>query len=214
VYGADLGAAAGQAAADVGQTGPVGGGQIRRTGAGCGGALVGQHRPGHVRVLQRERAAEAAALLGVRQRHQVDAPHPLQQAPRLVAQAQQPQPVTGRVVGHPVRERRADVGHAEHVDQELGQLEGAGGDPRHRLVLRRQPRIAVTHHRHARSGGCDHRVVRGEGVHEVAQQRQRLGPVAAVGVHLPAAGLGGGELHGPAQALQDRHHRPRGVREE
>ena len=84
--------------------------------------LVGAHRHRGVGVLHRERAAEAAALLGARQVHQVEPAHRSQQPARPVADAEHPQRVAGRVVGHPVREVRADVGHAEHVDEELAQL--------------------------------------------------------------------------------------------
>ena len=45
--------------------------------------------------------------------------HRAQQPQRPVADVQQAQRVAGRVVGHAVREVRADVLDAEHVDQEL-----------------------------------------------------------------------------------------------
>ena len=51
---------------------------------------------------------------------------------RPVADAEHPQPVAGRVVGDPVREVGPDVGHAEHVDEELGQLVGPRPGLRHR----------------------------------------------------------------------------------
>ena len=49
----------------------------------------------------------------------VEPAHAREQPARPVAHAEQPQRVAGRVVGHPVREVGADVGHPEHVDQEL-----------------------------------------------------------------------------------------------
>ncbi len=55
-----------QQAADVHQAGRVGGGQHLGAGAEHVGDLVGAHRDRGVRVLDRERAAEAAALVGVR----------------------------------------------------------------------------------------------------------------------------------------------------
>ena len=90
--------------------------------------LVGEHRRRGVGVLDRERAAEAAARVGAGQLDQVDAAHGAQQPQRLVADAQHPQRVAGRVVGDPVRVVRADVGHAEHVDEQLGQLVGPRRD--------------------------------------------------------------------------------------
>ena len=108
--------------------------------------LVGQHGGGGVRVLDRERAAEAAAGVGVRQLDQVDPGHVAQQPERPVADPQQPQRVAGRMVGDPVRVVGADVLHAEHVDQQLGQFVGAGG---HRLGAAGQRLVPVPpgHHR-------------------------------------------------------------------
>ena len=65
---------------------------------------------------------------------QVDAAHRAQQLQRLVADPQHPQRVAGRVIGHPVREVRADIGHPEHVDQELRQLVGAARQLRRRAA--------------------------------------------------------------------------------
>ena len=72
--------------------------------------LVGEHRGRGVGVLDRERAAEAAALVGAGQLDQVEAAHRAQQPQRPVAHPQQPQRVAGRVVGDPVRVVGADVG--------------------------------------------------------------------------------------------------------
>ena len=79
--------------------------------------LVGQHRRGGVGVLDRERAAEAAAHVGVGQLDQLQPGHVAQQPQRPVADPQHPQRVAGRVVGDPVRVVGADVLDAEHVDR-------------------------------------------------------------------------------------------------
>ena len=85
---------------------------------------------------------------------QVDQPQPahrLEQPARPVADAEHPQRVAGRVVGHPVREVGPDVGDAEHVDEELGQLVG----PRARSP--RPPRPAPGRRRagrRSRAGGA------------------------------------------------------------
>ncbi len=63
----------------------------------------------------------------VRQLHQVQAGHVAQQPDRPVAGTQQPQRVTGRVVGDPVRVVGAHVFHPEHVDEQLRQLERPPG---------------------------------------------------------------------------------------
>ena len=62
-----------QPAADVHQARGVTGGADLGAGGEHAPHLVGQHRGRRVRVLHRERAAEPAADVGVRQRHQVDA---------------------------------------------------------------------------------------------------------------------------------------------
>ena len=84
--------------------------------------LVGQHRHRGVGVLDRERAAEAAALAARAARPGRSA-HARSSRSGGSPTPQQPQRVARRVVGDAVREARADVLDAEHVDDELGQLE-------------------------------------------------------------------------------------------
>ena len=76
-----------------------------------------------------------------------------QQAQRLVPDPQDPQRVAGRVVRHPVREVRADVGDPQHVDQELRQFVGLR---RHRLGPGGQRRTR-TGGRWWRAGGAPNR---------------------------------------------------------
>ena len=119
-----------------------------------------------------------------------------QQPPGPVADAEHPQRVAGRVVGHPVREVRADVGHAEHVDEELAQLvdprarsrptaASSAGSPERRATIpcwcRAEPG--------ARAGRRHDRVVPREGVDEGAHHGHRLVEVAGVDHRLRAAGL-------------------------
>ena len=129
VHHAYAGPLAGQRPADVHQAAVVAGDQHLRAGLAHVAGLVGDHRHRGVGVLDREGAAEAAALLGPRQLDEVEAAHRLQQPCGPVADAQHPQRVAGRVVGHAVREVRADVGHPEHVDEELRQLVGPWRGP-------------------------------------------------------------------------------------
>ena len=137
-----------------------------------------------------------------------------QQPQRPLADPQQPQRMAGRVVGHPVREVRPDVGHAQHVGQEFRQLPGAGRDRLRRLGQRRvtgQPGhvgVLVPDRGRARPARHHDRVVALERRHMVADQRDRLPRVAAVDVHLPAAGLRPGHLHAHAQPFQ---HPDRGL---
>ena len=89
--------------------------------------LVEAHRHRRVGVLDRERAAEPAAGLGARQVDERQAVDRGQQPRRPIAHAEQPGRVAGRVERDGVREARADVGHAEDVDEELGQLVAPAG---------------------------------------------------------------------------------------
>ena len=135
VHDAYAGPLARQHPADVHQAGVVAGDQHLGAGVADVPRLVGAHRDRGVGVLQGEGAAEAAALLGVGQVDQGRGRAPPRAAARPVADAEHPQRVAGRVVGHPVREVGADVGHAEHVDEELAELVG----PRRRSPRRPPP---------------------------------------------------------------------------
>ena len=211
--GAHAGPLARQRPADVGQAGVVPGGTDLGAGVEHVTDLVGQHRHRRVSVLDREGAAEAAALGRGGQLDQVDAAHRAQQPQRRVADLEQPQRVTGGMVGHPVGVIRADVLHAEHVDQELRQLVDArghrgdlGGEP---LVAGQlgDPRVVVAHHRRARPRRCDHRLRAAEDPHEAARQGDGLALVAGVEVHLAAAGLLQREVDLVAEPLQQPHDR-------
>ena len=138
VHGAYAGPLAGQQSADVHQAGVVARDQDLGAGLAHVPGLVGAHGDRGVGVLHREGAAEAAALLGGGQVDEAQAADLLEQPPWPVADAEHPQRVAGRVVGHRVREGGADVGHAEHVDEELGELE----DARRRLARRPRPATA------------------------------------------------------------------------
>jgi len=148
------------------------------------------------------------------------APHLAQQPQRPVAGPQQAQRMTGRVVGDPVRVVGADILHAEHVDQQFGQLIGAPGDrfgaagqclvpepPRHHRVL-------VPHRAGARAGRDDHGLAVLEHLHIPAHQRERLAQVPGVRVHLPAAGLRLRESHLVAEPLKQPHGRLADLREQ
>src|SRR5829696_251960 len=121
----------GQPAADVHEARAVTSRTDLRAGAQDVVHLVGQHRGRRVGVLDRESAAEAATLVCGGQLHQLQAIDMAQQTERLVAYPQHPQAVAGRVVRHPVREVGPDIGHVEHVDQQLRQLVRLCGDPPH-----------------------------------------------------------------------------------
>src|SRR5581483_10440152 len=116
-----------------------------------------------------------------------------------VAEMEPAETVAGRVIRHAVRERRADVLDSERVDEELGQLEDA-----------RAERRRLAHEADARRRGRDDDVVVAEHRFEAARERGRLVLVAAVRVHLAAAGLLERELDLVAEALEELDDRAAG----
>jgi hypothetical protein len=220
VHHADAGARVAQAAADVHQAGVVGGGADVGAGVDDPPQLVGQHRRRRVGVLDREGAAEAAALLGGRQLDEVDAAHRAQEPDRRVAHLEQPQRVARRVIGHAVMEGRADVLHPEAPDEELGELEDARGEIAdlrgERLVagLGGHPLVALAHHRRARPAGRDDRLGGAEHANEAPHEPDRLVPVARVGVHLTAARLLEREVDLDTHALEHGHRGAPGLGEQ
>src|SRR5581483_3003922 len=161
--------------------------------------LVREHGRRDLRVLDREHAAEAAALLGARQLDELDVAHRAKQAQRPVAEAKPAEAVAGRVIRHAVREGCADVLHAEPVDEELRQLEHA-----------RAERRRLAHEADARRRGRDDDVGAAEDRLEAARERGGLALVAAVSVHLAAARLLDRELDLVSEALEELDDRASG----
>ena len=178
--------------------------------------LVGEDGRGRLGVLDCERAAEAAALGGLGQLEELEAPDRAQEPVRRVADVEHAQRVAGRVVGDAVRERRADVLETEAADQQLAQLE----DPRRELldlalengVALGERRVVLAHGAHARGGGSHDDLGAGEHAHEPARQRPGLVPVAGVQVQLAAAGLLAPELDLVAEPLEHPHGGRAGLR--
>ena len=168
--------------------------------------LVGEHRHRGVGVLDRERAAEAAALLGLGQLDEVDPAHGPQQPPRPVADVQQPQRVAGRVQRDPVRERGADVDHAELVDQELGQLEQPAGDAR-RGARARSP----THDADGETTASASPNTRPKRSSSGSRLRRRSRVLPCI---CPQQVCSSGELDLVPEALQQLDHRPARGREQ
>jgi hypothetical protein len=122
--------------------------------------------------------------------------------------------------GNGVREKSADVGDAEFIDEQLREFENAwqqfidsagdGGIARYGGHLR----IVVANHGDAGGGGDADRLVVAEDFEEVPHQRHGFGLVAGVVVHLAAAGLGLAELDGVSQALEHGYDGPAGLWEE
>src|SRR5205085_11456241 len=114
-----------EAAADLQQARAVDGGADLRPTLLDRRTLVREHRARGVRVLDRERAAEAAALLGSGQVDELETADLPQQPERRVTHVRHAQRVARRVIHDATGEARADVLDAEPADQELGELEDA-----------------------------------------------------------------------------------------
>ena len=162
-------------------------------------SLSAEHRHRRVGVLDRERPAEAAALVRVLELHEVDPAHRRQQPPRPVADVQQPQRVAGRVQRHAVRERGADVGHARA---------GRPGTRSARTAARARRRHVLAHVADARGRRRDDDLVAARTRAPSAGQRRAVLPVARVAVHLPAARLLLREHDLVAEPLEQRRRPP------
>ena len=216
----DPGALAMKGAADVHEARVIGRGAVLGPGVEHAADLVREHGHRRIGVLDGERAAEAAALVGVLELDQVDPPDLAEQPLGRIADPEHPLRVAGRVERHPVGEIGADVVDPELVDEERRELEHAGDQVADGL---RQPLIAgqlghlgieLVHHPHARGRRRDDQLGVAEDLDEVPDQRDRLALVAGVVVHLPATGLGGREVDRVAEPLEQAHHGPSGGGEE
>ena len=167
--------------------------------------LVGEHRSRDLGILQRERPSEAAADVGIGQRHVVDAPDGGNEPRGGVAYACHPQGMARGVIRDPVREIGADVDHSEHVDEQFGKIVGLLGERfrvdrelRLALVSRHERRLMPERSRARARWGDDGVPLPvehgGEGVDVVANKRHGLGIVTRVDVHLAAAALLFGEV--------------------
>src|SRR6478735_6218759 len=191
VDGAHAGAQPGEAAADVHEARRVARGHDLGPSREDRAHLVGEHRGRGVGVLDRERPAEAAARVRGGQLDEVDA----------ADRPEQPE---------------WHVADPEHVDEQLGELVGAGGDHlgtgREGLVAgpARHGRVLVADRTDARARRRDDRVAALgerplEDVDVVAHEARRVVLVAGVRVHLPAARLRLREDDLVAEPLEEGH---------
>lgn len=186
----------------------------------CRPSLVVAHRHRGVRVLHREGATETAAMLGVGKLDELDTAYRFQQTARAVTDPQHPQRMTGRVVGDAMREGRPDIGDAEDIDQELGELvydRGEHVDVGLQLRIscaHRDVPVLVTHRADAGGGRRYDRVEPVEGCDEVAYRRYRLLCIAGIDEHLPAAGLLDREFDVASESPQQSHNSFRRLREQ
>ena len=192
---AHAGALTVERAADLHQAGIVG----RRADLGAGvedaAQLVAEHRHRGVGVLDRERAAEAAAFLARRGSSTRSIPRTARSSRSGASPTgSSAERVAGRVVGHAVRVIGADILDAQLLDQELRQLEHARHQCDHRRASAASPSVSARLRRKAadvdaRCRWRDDHLGVPERLDKVAHQRDGLALIAGVEVHLATAGL-------------------------
>src|SRR4051794_33932520 len=123
---ADAPSAAAEATADVHEAARVGGNDAVGAGPLDEGHLVGDHRSTDAGIADRERAAEAAALVEALERDQLQLTDMAQQPERLVGDAEAAE-MAGHVIRRPGRVAGADVFLSQDADQELGELVESAG---------------------------------------------------------------------------------------
>ncbi len=196
-----------QVAGDLHQAARIAGHDVFGAGARDGGALHLVHRVGDHRELHRERSAEAATGFRFLHLDQLKPAHLPEQLPGFVLESQFAQRVAGIVVSDFGRELRADVGDAEFVDEELGQLEGG-------RWIDVEFGIEIAHHRRAGAGRADDGVIAGEDYPVTLCQWPCFVPVTCVEGGLAAAGLFRWIIDIDVQAAQHLDHGDADVGEE
>jgi len=207
--GADAGTLAAEGAADVHEAGVIG------AGAGFGARaedaleLVGEHGGGDVGILDGEGAAEAAALVGVGEWEEGEAFDLLEEVGGFGAEVERAEAVAGGVEGDGMGVEGADVGDAELVGEEFGELEDAGEDGGDLgledgvVELLGHFGVVIAHHGDTGGGGADDDFGVGEDLEELPEEGVGILAVAGIVVHLAATGLGGAEFDGVAEAFED-----------
>ena len=198
-----------QLAGHVHQAAEVAGKQRGRAGRGDRFGLLLDDGVGDVGILDAERAAEAAAHIGVLQFDQLQSGDRFQEPPRLVADGKLAQARAGVVIGHRAGEGGVDRRHAAHIDQKADQFEHLGGK-RHRAILPSRvvgEQLGVVHLQHpgARAGRRHDVVVRLERRDHLTGDGSRVLAVAGVVGRLPAAGLRRRHLDAAARRLDQLH---------
>ena len=218
--GSHAGVVAMERALEVHEAGVVAGGASFGVGAEDGSGFFGEHGGGDVGILDGEGSAEAAALLEVGEGDEVDAAHVLEEAQGAVAEVEISEAVAAGVVGDAVGVEGSDVFEAEALGEELGELEdfgeefGDGGLEGGVAGFEGHFGVVVAHHGDAGGGGDDDGFGVAELLDEALEEGEGFGLVAGVVVHLAAAGLGGVEVDGVAEALEDAHDGLAGAGEE
>jgi hypothetical protein len=198
-----------EGALEVHEAGVVAGGTGFCAGAEDGCGFFGEHGGGDVGIFDGEGSAETATLFEVGKGDEVDAADVLEEAKGAVAEVEIAEAVAAGVVGDAVGEEGTDVFEAEPFGEELGELEdfrkefGDGGLEGGVAGFKGHFGVVVAHHGDAGGGGDDDGFGVAELLDEALEEGEGFGLVAGVVVHLTAAGLGGVEVDGVAEAFED-----------
>lgn len=179
-----------------------------------------QHGRGDFGILDGESAAEAAAAVGVCERHLGEAVDFGQKAIRTVTEMESADTVATGVVGDAVMEAGSHIFDAEFVDEEFAELVDAGQQGGELLAdfliakLFEKTRVLVADHGDTGGGGN----YDGLGVLVKADEafglRKGFGAESGVGVHLATAGLFWFEIEFNAKPLKQMHNGSPRFREE
>ena len=209
-----------EAAVDLHEAGVVEGGDDFGVGFEDAGFFFAKHGEGDVGVFDGEGAPEAAALFFAGEFAEVEAADLVEELDGSVADVEHTQGVAGRVIGDGVGEGGADVGGAEAVYEEFGELEDAReqsadfGEEGGIVFGFGHHHVVFAHHGDAGGGRDADGFGIAEDFDEAADEGDGFPVIAGVVVHLAAAGLGEGEVEGVAEAFEDARDGDTGLGEE
>jgi hypothetical protein len=210
--GADTGVLAVKRTLDMHQAGVVAGGTHLCTCVENVTSLLGKHGARYIRVLDGEGAAEATALLYIREFDEVDPTDCLEEPERAISQLQTAKAVAARVIGDAMRVVGSYIFKSELLGEELGELPYAGEDavdlfdkcltaslgddpPRHHGIV-------IADHGDTGRGWDDDGFRVAKLIDKSGNEWKSLRLVAGVPVHLAAAGLPGRKVYSVTETLE------------
>jgi hypothetical protein len=204
----------GEEALEVEEARGVGGDEVVGAGLEGGVAFDPAHGGGDGGVFGGEGAAEAAAGLVVGEFDEFDVADVFEEGAGLGVEAEFTEAVTAVVVGDFVGEAGAEVGDAEVVDEEGGELVDAGGEGGGGGVFGvagEEFEVEFFEHGAAGAGGDDDGFGVGEGLQDGAGDVAGVVPVAGVEGGLAAADGVFGESDVVAEFFEDLNHGETGL---
>src|SRR5581483_4666375 len=169
--------------------------------------LVVGHRRSELRQADGERAPKPTTCVGSLHLDESQSADPFQEPAALATDPKASEAMTRIVVGHGRRERARDPLNLQHVDEELGQLEGLRGEvPGDRLLRRamEEPGQMQPNHRGAGPRRGYHCLGTLERLEEGACRAAGGPGVPSVERRLPAARLGGGDVDPKPEVGEER----------